>query len=319
MKKFSEIHLNEVAMTGKATDGRPNWQKYVVDNPKALEIDWELNKDGFEHYTKGTKFKLVSKNIFDVDGKPALDTSIGKVPLRFILKPSGFKAMAAEMMATNELNDEIKKATSENNGPINIKIGPFTVKDVVAAGADHIKGDPKADIALIDSNGKEVGFISHKKEGGASAFQQYSGISKAAGLVNKEIDSFLDALHADAGATAPKAYAVYREVKDKKLINQSVYGPDYPGKFGRENCHCIGLGTPILVKKGATYELDFSENIHYNGDVKWAQKGKYLAVFGATMRANRKITTKDGKTTKNVRAGIYPLSVIKSRKALKEI
>jgi hypothetical protein len=318
MKKFSEIYLNEVAMTGKATDGRPNVQKYVQDNPKALEIDWELEKD-WENYKKGMNFRLNSKTIFEVDGKPALDTTLGKMPLKYARKPSGFKAMAAEMMATNELNDEIKKATSENNGPITIKIGKFTVKDVVAAGADHIKGDPKADIALIDANGKEVGFISHKKEGGAAAFQQYSGISKAAGMKHKEIDSFLTALNKDAGKIAPKGYAAYREVDSNVLINQSVYGPDYPGAFGRDNCHCIGQGTPILVKNGKVYELDFSENIHYNGDVKWAKKGKYLAVFGATMRSGRKITTKDGKTTKNLRAGIYPISVIKSRKALKEI
>lgn len=319
MKKFKEfVLLTEVAMTGKATDGRTNVQKYLTDNPKAMEIVWELEKD-WEGFPKGTQFKLKSKKAIELDKKPALDTDLGIIPLRFVKKPSGFKAMAAEEMATNALNEEIKKATDANNGPIDIKIGKFVCKDVVAAGSDHIKRDPKADIALIDENGKEVGFISHKKEGGASAFQQYSGISKKAGMKSKEIDSFLDAIYADTGKSASKGYAVYREVKSKVLINQSVYGPDYPGAFGRDNCHCIGQGTPILVKKGKFYVLDFSENIHYNGDVKWAQKGKYLAIFGATMRTGRKVTTNKGNTTKNIRAGIYPMSVIKSRKQLKEI
>ena len=320
MKTFKTF-LAEAIMTGKATDGRTNVQKYLVDNPKALDIDWEFEKSGEVNgmsFMKGQKFKLKSKKVYELDGKPALDTSIGVIPIRFIKKPSGFKAMSAEIIATSELNELVKKATKENNSPVNIKIGKFIVKNVVAASSSHIKGTPKADITFLDENGKEVGFVSHKKAGGAKGFQQYGGITKQSGLKHKEIDDFTAAVYKDAGKSAPKGYAVYREVKDKKLINQSVYGPDYPGSFGRENCHCIGQGSPILVKKGKYYELDFSENIHYNGDIKWAQKGKFLAVFGCTYRSGRKVTSEKG-TTKNARAGIYPIAVIQSRKALKEI
>lgn len=184
MISFKE-YLLETPLSGKATDGRLNVQKYIVDNPNAMKIDFYFeqpktkNKDNnvFDgsgnvsnvlQFDKDAKFKLRSKKIFEIDGLHCLDTSIGFIPAKFVKKPSGFKAMDAEIFATNELDSLIKRAVSENgeNG-INVKVGKFTIKDVVSASSEHIKGDPKADIALFDSKGKEVGFISHKKEGGS--------------------------------------------------------------------------------------------------------------------------------------------------------
>ena len=44
MKTFS-AYLTEATLAGKSTNGTPNVQKYVTDNPKALEIDYEIEKN----------------------------------------------------------------------------------------------------------------------------------------------------------------------------------------------------------------------------------------------------------------------------------
>jgi len=328
-------YLTEASLSGNSTNGTPNVLKYVVNNPKAMEIEYEIERgknkvpvydnDGnllrVIHDGVGQKFKLKSKKLIDIESKPALDTELGVIPARFIRKPSGFKAMDAEILATNSLDEEIKKAVRENNGKgIAVKIGKFTVKDVVSAGSDHIKGDPKADIALMDSRGKEVGFISHKKEGGAKGFSQFGGISIKSGLKHREIDSFVEDLAKRyEGGSVSRGDALYRPLKDPKLINASIYGPDYGGPFGRENCHCIGQGNPILTKEGNSWKLDFSESMHVNGDYRFATRGKFLAVFGATYRANRRVVTAGGDEVRNVRAGIYPIAYMETRKKLEKI
>lgn len=336
--------LAEATLSGNSTNGTPNIMKYVVDNPKAMDIEYEIergkkNVPVFEMTPAGTagdivrsidagqKFKLRSKKIINIDeyyptnSAFGLDTNLGIIPARFVRKPSGFKAMDAEIIATNSLDAEIKKAVRENNGKgITLKIGKFTIKDVFSAGSDHIKGDPKADIALMNSNGKEVGFISHKKEGGAKGFSQFGGISLKSGLKHREIDSFVEALAKKyKGGAVSRGDALYRPIKDPKLINASIYGPDFGGPFGRENCHCIGQGNPILTKEGSSWKLDFSETMHVNGDYKFATRGKFLAVFGATYRAGRRITTANGEEVRGVRAGIYPIAYMETRKKLEKI
>jgi hypothetical protein len=335
MRTFKNF-LIEAPLSGNSTNGTPNVKKYIIDNPKAMQIDFDIvktNKDVPVYDDNGdivssvkfpTSFKLKSKRIIEIDGKPAVDTSIGIIPAKFVRKPSGFKAMDAEVFATNTLDGVIKKAVSENGGKgISVKIGKFTIKDVVGAGSDHIKGDPKADIALFSSSGKEVGFISHKKEGGAKGFSQYGGISMKSGLKHKEIESFIQAIENNYKSkkvrTALNGDAFFRPIKDPKLINASIYGPEYGSSFSRENCHCIGQGNPILSKKGKVWSLDFSETMHVNGDYRFATKGKFKAVFGATYRSGRKTTSASGNTVQNMRSGIYPIAYMETRKKVKEL
>ena len=326
-------YLSEATLQGNSTNGTPNVTKYVIDNPKALTIEFEIERgknnvpvydeDGETNRTVdgGQSFKLRSNKVIEIEDRPALDTNIGYIQARYVRKPSGFKAMDAEVIATGQLDDAIKKAVRMNGGEgITVSIGKLVIKDVMSAGSDHIKGDPKADVALMNSSGKEVGFISHKKEGGAKGFSQYGGISMASGLKHKEIESFVQALVKNyEGSTVSKGEAFFRPLKDPKLINSSIYGPDYGSAFGRENCHCIGQGNPILTPKGSGWSLDFSETMHINGDYRFAMRGKFQAVFGATFRNGRKVRSASGKEVNNMRAGIYPIAYMETRKKLKEI
>lgn len=283
---------------------------------RIMEIFKEQNPD----LDKSTR----SLNISSL-GVVVLDSGV-----EIIAKPASKNVLKAEQEATNSLIGLIEDAVEQSGRPVDIIIGTFKIPKVVTAGSDHIKGDPKADIALMDDAGSEVGFISHKKEGGAKAFQQYGGISPSAGkkiYQNKLVQDFVSDVaelvdeRTNGNDVAPRGLSVWRYLpKDRegaKLAGMSVYGPEWNnGKsFGRESVHCIGQGAPILTKQSeGVYTLTFSESTHYADDINWAFSGDYQAIFAATYRSGRKVQG-NNITIKNMRAGIYPYDFIKNRKA----
>ncbi len=252
---------------------------------------------------------------------------IGNVQV--IVKPKSRNVLKAEQEATESLISIVREAVEQEGKPIDIMIGSYRIKSVVTAGSNQIKGDPKADIALIDSLNKEVGFISHKKEGGAKAFQQYSGISKNAGitiyadsLVKTYVKDLREIVLTKFGTNSTKrGFAVYRKIPNnaagKNLVSRSVYGPEWnTGRFNRNSVHCIGQGTPILSRNSdGSYKLSFSETIHTADDVNWAFKGDYQAIFVSTFRSDRSTMHEGGIVVNYTRSGIYPLDYLKGRKA----
>lgn len=254
-------------------------------------------------------------------------TNYGYIRIGDIRKPTSSRAggMSAEVQALQDFQHQIDQAMEEADGPINLEIGPWTIKGVVQIVQPTERGvgggDPKADFCLVDYDGNYVGFISHKDAGGAKAFQQYGGISKQSGLEHREIDQFVRDLHKYVEQYGVhKGLAVYRPVESKALINEAVYGPMYQsGRFSIENCHCIGQGDPIFRDGGDTFELDFTDAFHLNGDVSWARRGGYEAVFLATKRAGRRVKTAYGEEVRDVRAGIYPIAVAQGRRELTQI
>lgn len=279
------------------------------------------------------------KKIMDIfsDYNPVLDksprsrniSSLGVIVLDSGAKPASKNVLKAEQEATNALISLIESAVDQTGKPIDIVIGNKTIKNVVTAGSDQIRGDPKADIALIDSSQNEVGFISHKKEGGGAAFQQYGGITRKAGrrifenaLVQEFISNVGNNLIEKTGDTsASTGMSFWREIpstgEGKDVAARSAFGPNWNGgkSFDRESVHCIGQGTPILkLQKPGIYELVFSEAIHHPDNVSWLFSGDYKAIFAATYRTGRKIQGND-LIIENMRGGIYPYDFIKGRRA----
>lgn len=249
---------------------------------------------------------------------------------RVVTKPASRNVLRAEQEATQILIKSIDRAVQQESGSIDIIMGKHRLKDCVTAGCDHIEGNPKADIAIIDKNRTEVGFISHKKQGGASAFQQYGGISQQAGeLIHSDpiVESFVADLQQTTGSlfnqdTVPAGFSAFRYIPDtesgKTLVSRSVYGSDWNTEniHSRQAVHCIGQGIPVLTRNpDSSYELTFSESMHYSHDVDWAFKGEYQAVLAATYRLNRKVQNKNI-TLINARAGIYPYDFVKNRNAM---
>jgi len=259
-------------------------------------------------------------------------SSLGVVyigPTQVIAKPKTKNVLKAEQEATEILIEVIREAVEQEGKPIRVSIGSYKVDNVVSAGADQIKGDPKADIALIDNSKREVGFISHKKAGGAKAYQQYGGISQRAGTIIYE-DALVEQYVRDLSDYVKRefidgsvgvGFSAWRAVEDtpegRKLIGRSVYGPRWNNgsTFNRDSVHCIGQGSPVLTRqRDGSYQLTFSESTHTANDLNWAFLGEYKAIFATTYR-NGRTTSQQDIIVKNARSGIYPYDFIRSRRA----
>ncbi len=207
-------------------------------------------------------------------------------------------------------------------GPITVKVGKHTFKNVY--GANKIEGTPKADIALVcyDDNKKKFVnqcFISHKMGNSAAGFQQYSGItSKADGAApgsiskDKNVVLFLESISSIHKSIVDQKLRYYREIKDKKLIGKSVYGPKFgASKFDEDNIHLIGQGDAVLRKVGNIHQLNFFK-MSLNPDVSEFQSSDYTAIIGARYSSGRNYEVK-GKTYSGVRVLIMPKKLIGSK------
>ena len=235
-----------------------------------------------------------------------------------------------ELTYINDVNTFIKKI----NHPIDIKLNNKIYKNI--CGANKVHGTPKADLVLVQFDEarkafKEVAFISHKKGGGAKAFQQYGGISTSAGRViseDKLVLAFLTDLamfiKAKTGKYEAKSgISVFRTIPNtavgKKLVARSLFGPDWGGRYGADSVHCIAQGDPKLAQNGNFFLLS-GEAIH-PPIPDWALRGptdNFRAVFAATFRNGRKFAaTVDRKQVNvgNMRVGIYPYAFVSGRKA----
>ena len=246
-----------------------------------------------------------------------------------------------ELKYLNDLNgmiyEEIKKHLKDPRSMMDklcpgltVKVGKHTFNDVV--GVNKVSGTPKADLVLVSCKNKKligVCFISHKKGGGAKAFQQYGGISKQSGdiiygdnLVKKYVEDLRNAVGNDTASSGQSFYRyIENNVNGKKLVGRSVYGPDWNGgsTFGIDSVHCIAQGDPVLTKQnGNVYKLNASDSLHTANDINWAFNNDYKAVFASTYRAGRKTDSQSGVFVNNLRSGIYPYQFVANRNA-KEI
>lgn len=333
----------------KSTDGRLSFIKYVTDNKRFHEVDYEIEKGkrtviytkkgnnliaGDKEYKEGTKLKIIKKDVF-VFGKMKMaevkiSSKIGFIPINTIRKPTGGNGTQYEDEVVDAINNYILKA----GGKINIKLkGDSKIyKDIAYAikvdteikRKGGVRGDPKADIILCSDKknptGKESIYISHKKEGGPEAFQQYGGLSEQAGKEiydYKLVQKFLQEVSKIIGDRDQLPSPVIGFFNDKKLSNMSIYGPDYGKAFSLQHTQLIGQGKPVMNDKGKYIELNFSSHMSLSGDLSHFGGG-YLPVFGATFRAGRGFDY-NGKRYSGARVGIYPHKLMATRSGLIEL
>ena len=331
----------------ESTDGTLAFVKYVTKNPnwsKKMEFVIENKVQNAKVYdargrivatlSEGDKIRInISKHTmkkFLGDKKNIAYARIkygsgfsksGHIKISKIRKPTGKKnVMEAEENAIKGINEALKKIghpiickVKKSDGP-----GYFTFKDVVACG--NVRGTPKADFTLVNTKGDHVAFISHKKEGGAKAYQQYSGITETAGLEiynHPETQKFLSNVIGfieDERLTNP----MVMKVKSKKLINLSIYGPDYKkgANYGKDHVHFIGQGDPIFTqdkKNPEIYYLTFSDNLHTSGDTSF--RGDYEPAFFTRYTRGRGFEL-DGKKYRGARVMIAPKVLARGRTGL---
>lgn len=238
-----------------------------------------------------------------------------------------------EVQVVNAVNEFIK----DHKGVVNIHLEGLGVYSDVAGviGAKQVdstikstagvKADPKADIIIYHKSRNYLDktniFISHKKDGGPEAFQQYGGITETAGnniYQHREVQEFLKQLIpyiGEEGLVQP----VMKPITDDVLKNLSIFGPNYTSSnkvFGLQNVQLIGQGVPTFkpyAKKPNTFTMQFP-HMAMNGDISYF-KGGYEPVFGATFREGRGFNLQGIRYT-GVRVGIYPKALIANRKRL---
>ena len=328
-------------LSGKTTSGTSAWDKYVRTNPswKTLTLEIEKNIKGVnllekkgatyvgtsQYLNEGDTFNLNASTTLKFNGLELASVKYknknGFIPINKIRKPSGFDSVKDETIALENLDALIKKI----GYPIDIQIQAGSKKDRRVykgiTGARTIDGTPKADFACYNSTGNQI-FISHKKSGGAKAFQQYSGVTEKAGTAintHPEVIKFMRSVSSyieNDKLTNP----VYTVVKDKRLINLSIFGPHYGRSFGIENCQLIGQGEAKLIpgNKDGLFYLTFDDHTVLNGDVSTFMSGDYTAVLAATYRAGRGYVV-DGHRFDGARLGIYPIDFVKNRRGAVEV
>jgi hypothetical protein len=192
---------------------------------------------------------------------------------------------AKEDKELKSLNDQLDAAKLHSISPtIPIKVGS---KVYQVAQAVSTPGTPKSDFHLVDANGKEVVWISHKDGSTAKDFQQWGGVSqRGEPEINKhkETQAFIKEMKDMFPKGIPSATTVYRKITDTKLKMLSVYGNKYGGPLGRQNVSMLLQGPVKLVKQGSIYKLD-SNHVHYNGQSVDGQG--YDPVLMATYKGDR--------------------------------
>ena len=333
----------------KATDGRLSFQKYVTDNKRFKETEYEIEKGRVgtlvtaagvpvvDTIRAGTKLKIIDPHFTVISNKKYAHVEVnrktGYILINSIRKPTGGNGTQYE----DEVVDAINNYILECGGVMNLKLEgdnkiytnlTAAVKvDTTIKRQGGARGDPKADIIVCRDKKHPLAagsvYISHKKEGGPEAFQQYGGLTEQAGLLiytNPLTQKFLGVVAAalEMGKLDALPYPIMGTFSDEYLSNMSIYGPDYGKAFSLQHTQLIGQGHPVFKRvRDELYEMTFSSHMSLSGDLSHFNGG-YTPVFGATFRAGRGFSYK-GTRYSGARVAIYPQKLMATRGSLKTV
>ena len=190
-----------------------------------------------------------------------------------------------------------------------------TFNDVVGLVGGDGKGH--ADFVVKDVNDNSLSFITHKQGNNPRAFQQYAGIQEADKLTSHgEVVDFKKKVVEDWNSGVKHSFE--QAIDDVELKKMSVYGVDYGGGWGNNNCNWFAQGGFELknVTKGnsevKTLQLSFKHRMVYNGSLT-TLKQQYTQTLGATPRSGRRITSSEG-VASGIRGGVYSKGFMSRRK-----
>lgn len=191
---------------------------------------------------------------------------------------------------------KLKEARSE----ITVRVGnrDYKCADVVSTTS---KPDPKSDFQLIDVNGKETVWISHKDGKTPKDFQQWGGMSKVFEPImhnHEESRMFIEDLSRTFPNGLESTWTIARKIIDKALQMRAVYGNQFGGPLGRQNVTLVLQGPVILKKSGSKYIIE-AYHTHVNGET-------IGHMFAPTFMASYRLGRNDSKI-KNSRIGISPI------------
>lgn len=189
-----------------------------------------------------------------------------------------------EDMALQSLRQQInnaKKADGVATIPIRIGSKTYQVFDAVTT-----PGTPKSDFHLVDANGKEVVWISHKDGRTEKDFQQWGGMSHRSEpkiFSHPEVQKFVADIKEIYPDGLPNATTLARKISDNRLKMMAAYGNEYGGGFSRQNVTLMLQGGITLQKKAGVYAIT-GYHTHENGD---SFTSGYEPVFMAIYKGDR--------------------------------
>lgn len=201
----------------------------------------------------------------------------------------------------NAIQEELIKA-KKNYILIKINGRTIHVADIIST-PQTTRRAPKADFSLLDENGKQVGWISHKAGSKPTDFQQYGGLSDEAFATNPEVKKFMADLVKMYPKGLPSGTSVMRKTKNKDVITKSIYGTDYGKAAGIQNVDEFHQGSMKLKKSGQSYTIE-STHKGTNGDIP--KGGGYDCIYFARYTSDRGANIA-GKFIGNARVGVFPL------------
>lgn len=219
------------------------------------------NKKIIEAVKNGDATTINQIGLVDSDGNHYAFGKIEKTK-EFGGKGAGFGTTKEDIELTR-LQTQIEELKIELASPtVPIRVGNKTYK---VAGAATTPGTPKSDFHLVDNDGEEIVWISHKDGRTPKDFQQWGGMTETPIQNHKEVQSFIKDVFAIFQGKMPRATTVARKIRSDKLKNLSVYGVDYGGPLGQQNVSLLIQGPVNLVKRGQSYRFD-SNHVHVNGE-----------------------------------------------------
>lgn len=252
-----------------------------------------------------------------------------------------------EMIVMNQINKKIEEVGKGN--PVTIRIKGREYNNV--AGLVGGKGFAKADFVIVNMNGEEIGFLSHKKGDDAKSFQQYSGISKIVGddiHNHKEVRKFRTTLSTllersenktgddfskilSSFAKQNQTYdSVYQPIKDPELKKKAIFGKHSGNvKRGMNNVDFFVQGNPTFEIKPRLTQgkykgqkvllIKFSTKTVPNHSLKTIDNEEYTPVIGARKDLGRVISGVEDENVQSVRGargGIWTNDYMRSRKSV---
>lgn len=258
-------------------------EPFEMDNGRKVVLKTSMTSLALLGKSTKTSQEINSIIFFGDDGKEYKITNIKK---NADFGGKGDRSgVAKEDAALASLNKQILDAKKkEKIGTLPIRIGNKTYKVTIA---ESTPGTPKSDFHLLDADGKEIVWISHKDGRGPKDFQQWGGISERSEPTifrHRETQKFIRDLKDMYPRGLPRATTLYRKIKDKQLKMLSVYGNKYGEMLGQQNVSILLQGPIKLEKVGTTYRLT-ANHVHINGES--VDSGGFEPVLMAIYKGDR--------------------------------
>tara|TARA_B100001057_G_scaffold496129_1_gene596803 strand:+ start:130 stop:1068 length:939 start_codon:yes stop_codon:yes gene_type:complete len=253
------LFVNRIKTNGYFTINESNGQRVQITQ----RLGYELNS---VEDLAGLRDNRGSINL------PTGTTGSSSIRLSQLYKDAAFvtrtqNTNAKENLQIKSVREQLEKIKEKVGSDfIKLKVGNNTYE---VTDAESTSGTPKSDMNFIGRNNVRLGFCSLKDGATAGAIQQWGGASVSREpliAAHPEVVAFVKTAREMFPTEIPQGTTVAREISDKKLRMQGIYGSGYGGTLGVNNVDVLLQGTVKINSINFTeYKITGSAMTHSNG------------------------------------------------------